>query len=75
MSAQHLIWEATLDDVYKCQVQRIDESTGELTVQSPTQGLILKEVVRLSYGAAFGPDAGDVAEWQEQCVRVVDADK
>jgi hypothetical protein len=30
------------------------------------------EAVTLSYGAVYGPDIDDVAEWQDKCVAVVD---
>jgi hypothetical protein len=34
--------------------------------------LLLDEEVPLSYGAIFGPDVSDVAEWQERALVVID---
>lgn len=65
------IWEAVLDDTWNCEVSRIDESTGTLTVTNG-QVVILDETVTLSYGAAFGPDIADVSDWEDRCVFAVD---
>ena len=70
---QEIIWSQDLDGAWRCEVQRIDHSTGRLTVTSLARPeVILDEDVALSYGAEFGPDAGDVADWQERCVAAVD---
>lgn len=65
------VWESTLDDRYECRVERIDGSTGELVMTDGDREL-LRERVGLAYGAAFGPDADDVARWSERCKEVVD---
>jgi len=67
------IWEATLDGKYLCTVTRIDEYTGQLKVQDG-DNLMLDETVGLSFGAIFGPDTGDVQDWQEKCINVIDRD-
>lgn len=67
------IWKAQLDDRYDCQVQRINEAHGHLTVTDTTdQKILLQQEVTLSYGARFGPDMDDVADWEERCVQAVD---
>lgn len=68
-----VIWEATLDDIYKCEVTRTDEYKGLLKVTN-TQNLfvLLEQQVGLNYGAKFGPDVDDVAEWQELSCQAVD---
>lgn len=67
------IWQATLDDRYDCRVDRINEAHGHLTVTDTTdKKVLLSEEVTLSYGAAFGPDVDDVADWEVRCVQAVD---
>jgi hypothetical protein len=34
--------------------------------------IIYESRVPLSYDAKFGPDIGDVGEWQEMCAKAVD---
>ena len=68
-----VIWEAELDNVYRCEVIRLEERKGQLTVKNvETNKVLLDQEVGLSYGAMFGPDMGDVAYWQELCVNAVD---
>ena len=67
------IWESQLDDRYDCRVTRINEAHGLLTVtDTENQKTLLSNEVTLSYGAAWGPDVDDVADWQERCVQAVD---
>lgn len=67
------IWQATLDDQYDCVVTRINEAHGCLTVTDTKENkVLLSQEVTLSYGAAFGPDVDDVADWEERCVNAVD---
>lgn len=69
---QHnVVWTSTLDGKYEITVTRSDDYLGELTV---SQGdLVLhRETVGLSYGAIFGPDVADVAEWQRIAVEFAD---
>jgi hypothetical protein len=69
-----MIWESDLDDKYKCTVERTSERTGLLrVVETGTSRVLLEKQVGLSYGAQFGPDMADVAEWQELCVEAVDS--
>ena len=68
-----LIWEATLDNIYKCEVTRIDEYKGKLKVTNTENAFVLLEQeVGLSYGARFGPDIDDVALWQDLSCKAVD---
>ena len=68
-----LIWEATLDNIYKCEVTRIDEYKGKLKVTNTENVFVLLEQeVGLSYGARFGPDIDDVALWQDLSCKAVD---
>lgn len=76
-----LVWWTRLDGRYQVEVQRIRD--GEV-VEDPYQGTlvvfdrrktmktILVEPVGLSYGAPFGPDAGDVAYWQDRVLKFID---
>lgn len=70
------IWEADLDNEYKCTVTRINKRGGNLRVVENTTGReLLNQDVGLLYGAQFGPDVEDVAKWQDICVAVVERDK
>lgn len=67
------IWQAQLDNRYDCAVTRINESHGLLTVtDAENKTTVLENEVTLAYGARFGPDVDDVADWQERCVQAVD---
>lgn len=69
-----VIWQQTLDDgAFTMRVMRIDEGTGLLQV-FVTEGerKLHEEQVPLAYGARFGPDMDDVAEWQEITIAHVD---
>lgn len=69
------VWQATLDAMWNCRVDRQEERRGKLIVSridDPTT-VILDEEVSLLYGAQFGSDVEDLARWQEKCIAVVDA--
>lgn len=70
--SKDVVWEATLDDIYKCQVTRTDAYTGILTISNKDKTLFSKEV-SMSYGALFGPDVADVNYWENICVDYVDS--
>lgn len=68
-----VIWTANLDEIWHCEVIRVNAHLGQLRVtrnNSPVP--ILDQQVGLSYGAQFGPDMDDVACWQDMCVEAVD---
>lgn len=68
------VWEQTVDGgKYRCWVDRIDGYNGMLNVERDGVSL-LQEVVSLSYQAIFGPDVGDVGQWQDRCIKAIDAD-
>jgi hypothetical protein len=69
-----IIWHATLDeDAYKCEVVRTGGYTGQLTVlDTRSNEFVLKKDVGLSYGAQFGPDIGDISQWEEWIIEAVD---
>jgi len=69
-----LIWSSSLDrGRYTATVVRIAPYRGLLTlVRSETS--VLDCEVTISYDAPFGPDAEDIIEWQDMCVRAADAD-
>jgi hypothetical protein len=72
---RQIVWQASVDDDrYECSVYRTGEYEGELVV---TEGerVLLKEDVTLSYGAIFGPDVSDVANWQDKALAVIDGGK
>lgn len=67
-----VIWFNTLDGgLFEVSVTATGERTAEHVITK--DGVIIyKQEVGLAYGAIFGPDAADVAEWQEVTVREVD---
>lgn len=73
MSEGQTVWEATMDDRYRVTVIRTASHHGRLRiVDTASDDLVHEEEVRLRYGAIYGPDAADVAGWQETALRVVD---
>ena len=71
---EELVWEAELDGRYKCKVIRNSLYSGQLIVfDNETKKFLYDEEVRLSFGAAYGPDELDVSEWQTIIERLVDA--
>ena len=70
-----LIWVAILDRRFKCEVQRTGTRQASLFVfdSKDNDKIIYESRVSLSYDAKFGPDIGDVTEWQEMCSKAVDA--
>lgn len=73
MGERQTVWEATMDHRYRVTVTRLASHRGRLRIVDTASGELLhEEEVHLAYGAIFGPDAEDVAEWQETAVRVVD---
>lgn len=63
----NVVWESTLDGKYMAWVERTDAYHGVLKVAlvSEPHKILQEWPVGLSYGAAFGPDVGDVAVWQD----------
>lgn len=68
---EQIIWQGELDDIYHCQVTRIDEYRGVLTMKRGEQ-VVLSREIPLAYGAQFGPDIDDVAVWQDICADKAD---
>lgn len=70
-----VVWQQTLDQgAYTLRVTRADEDTALLQViDNETEEVILtKDRLPLAYGARFGPDVDDVAEWQAMTIEAVD---
>jgi hypothetical protein len=71
--SNEIIWKATLDEKYECVVERTGTYQGRLTVtENDTAQNILDKDVSLSYGASFGPDVTDIAEWQLSIIDAID---
>lgn len=69
-----VIWQQTMDGgAFTLRVTRIDESTGLLQVSVNNGERLHEERVPLAYGALFGPDIDDLAQWQETTINIVDA--
>ena len=68
-----VVWESKLDNIYQCEVTRVEDYKGLLKVTNTENNFVLLEQeVALSYGAQFGPDMADVAEWQHLIIQAVD---
>jgi hypothetical protein len=70
----NVVWTSTLDGKYEVTVTRSDDYQGELTISESNQ-VLHREAVGLSYGAIFGPDVADVADWRRITVEFVDGQK
>ena len=58
------ICSSKLDGIYDAEVIRTGDHVGRLFVHRKGE-LLGSMTVQLAYGAYFGPDALDVADWQE----------
>jgi hypothetical protein len=69
-----LVWFATLDGRYQIEVQRASRSTGNLCIFDHADGdkELANWLVPLAYGAVFGPDVDDVAQWQDKVLEFID---
>ena len=70
-----VVWWSRVDRRYQAEVQRVDERNGRLCIfdRDNNDRLIFEEEVGLSYGATFGPDAGDVFVWRKIVLDAIDA--
>lgn len=66
------VWSATLDGRYQIEVLRTGDYTATLTITDDNGDLLLSEPTTLSYRALFGPDVGDIADWQERASDFID---
>ena len=71
MDAPDVAWESELDERYVVKVVRLAPYQGQLQIWDGSE-LLHAEPVGLSYDALFGPDVGDVHQWQELAVRFID---
>ena len=69
-----IIWESTLDNRYAIQVVRVAPYLGKLVIREADEE-IFSQQVGLSYGATFGPDVSDIADWQEIVLGFIDNQK
>jgi len=67
----NVVWTSILDKRYEVTVTRSDDYLAELTISEGNQ-VLHRESVGLSYGAIFGPDVADVADWRRIAVAFVD---
>jgi hypothetical protein len=71
------VYAGILDLRYKIEVIPQEGKThlGTLAIYDGKDNdkLIHQEEVTISYGAVFGPDMGDVSEWQSKAIAVIDA--
>jgi hypothetical protein len=70
----NVVWTSTLDRRYEVTVTRTGDYRAEPTV-SEGDLVLHREAVGLSYGAIFGPDVADVADWRRIAVEFVDGQK
>lgn len=66
-----IIWESTMDSKYDVKVIGDGDYKGKLQIYEGEK-LLMEEPVGLAYGAIFGPDIDDVAQWQERAIEFVD---
>jgi hypothetical protein len=62
------VWSSELDGKYLIEVNRTgDGYSGTFTIKDmKTKEVLHTESVTISYGARFGPDVMDVADWEER---------
>jgi hypothetical protein len=81
MADSSVVWESTVDGGrYRVRVVRIAPFTsriGELIVERVDCQAVVelyRTAVTLAYGATFGPDRDDVADWRDEAAEVIDDD-
>jgi hypothetical protein len=68
-----MVWAAILDKRYKLEVVREKVgATFRIYDSGNNDELIHEQKVNLMFGARFGPDMADVAEWQQIGCKIVD---
>jgi hypothetical protein len=61
------------DGNFECRILRINRDHGSLEIINlDTHERVVQEVVRLSFGALFGPDVADVADWERRFAEYLD---
>ena len=78
MTDKDVVWENTVDgNTWRCWVTRDPASPdyrGRLRVARVSTGEVIRdELVGLAYGAIFGPDVDDVAQWHDKALESIDA--
>jgi len=69
-----LVWHDTLDGRYLVEVERTGVYSGKLVIFDHDNGdrPVMERDVDLRYGALFGPDAADVADWKRKAMDFID---
>jgi hypothetical protein len=74
--AEDVVWGGTIDHgkfTAKVVAARNNSAQGQLTViLNETGAVLLDEQVRIAFGAVFGVDIADSAEWQMRSITVID---
>ena len=70
-----IVWAAILDKRYKMEVVRTDGYKANFSIYDGESNdtEIYTEEVGLAFGARFGPDSGDLTQWQNKACEIVDA--
>jgi len=66
------VWAAVLDEKFVIEVQRRNQEAF-LCLFGLDGKCLHVEPTNLSFGAVFGPDVSDVADWQSRAQQVVDS--
>lgn len=74
---EFVAWRGQMDNRYLVEVQYAEDNSHQGTLaifdHEDADRLVHSEPVGISYGAIFGPDVDDVADWQDRAAAVVDA--
>ena len=74
MSEEDIVYHDTLDQRFTCKVIRTEPYRGTFTIEDKEEAnkVIFTKDVGLAYDAKFGPDIGDVQDWQSMAVKYID---
>ena len=67
----NIVWKDQVDKKYDVYVERVEPYKGELVIKEGDKELTHK-FVTIAYDAKFGPDHGDVIQWQLDCIDFID---
>jgi hypothetical protein len=74
-ATNEVVWSSRLDDRYDLLVYRAQKPYEGVLVIRDGDAEVARFAVRLSYNAKLGPDRGDIEQWRDQAIAMIDAAK
>lgn len=68
-----LLWSSRLDNKYVCQMERMDDTVGRLTIRDQNATLMFEKFLDLNVKENNKVDMSDLANWQNICISYIDS--